>query len=42
MWRHPGVLITDYFEVGGILATLLNVALVGFVGGVFTAPCPRP
>jgi len=40
IWQHPGVLITDYFEVGGIPATLLNVALVGFVGGVLLLLVP--
>jgi len=40
IWLHPGVLVTDYFEVGGIPATLLNVALVGFVGGVLLLLVP--
>ncbi|MCS7241526.1 MAG: DUF1576 domain-containing protein [Candidatus Caldatribacterium sp.] len=30
--RHPGILITDYFAIAGIPATLFNVGLVGCVG----------
>lgn len=39
--RHPGVLVTDYFAVGGIRATILNATLVGLVGWfllLFLAP----
>ncbi|MEN3183980.1 MAG: DUF1576 domain-containing protein [Atribacterota bacterium] len=30
--KHPGILITDYFAIAGIPATLFNVALVGCIG----------
>ncbi|MCS7242772.1 DUF1576 domain-containing protein [Candidatus Caldatribacterium sp.] len=38
--KHPGILITDYFAIAGIPATLLNVALVGLIGWGFCLGAP--
>lgn len=38
--KHPGILVTDYFAIAGIPATLCNAALVGFVGWIFLNLAP--
>ncbi len=38
--KHPGILVTDYFAIAGIPATLCNAALVGFMGWVLLSFAP--